>query len=143
MNAAELLKSAYEVAREERLLRNKKKLEELGLLEQKKEVEEKDDVVEPKAKLGKKRVKTPVDPSTLRRSKRMQGLTPEGTKIEKEKTTKSKKKKEDANDDLDGEDVEEEEEEEGDDYELAETVTELVVLIVHQLLTLSRYLSLA
>lgn len=73
--AGELLKSAYEVAREERLRRNRAQLEFLGLGDE----SDASRPVSPRLKKSRKLVKT--EPS--RRSKRTQGLTPEGDVVER------------------------------------------------------------
>jgi hypothetical protein len=73
--AEELLKNAYEVARELRVQRNKKIMQELGLHSEQ-ENDHEDEAILSK----KKKVRVKAEPS--RRSKRVQGLTPEGGKIE-------------------------------------------------------------
>lgn len=94
VSAETLLKSAYEVAREQRLARNRKVMEELGLASatpcelQPRASPIGDEIAdaqtikpEPKPKIQKsKRPKQ--EPS--RRSKRVQGLTPEGAPLEDE-----------------------------------------------------------
>ena len=83
--AEELLKSAYEVAREQRLQRNRKVMEELGLTQ-----ELADNNNESGTATGAnedknvipKRSKARVRQEATRRSKRVQGLTPQGEPIE-------------------------------------------------------------
>ena len=111
MAAAEsLLKSAYEVARENRLKRNRQVMLELGLVgTEQQQVSHQ----ESKSHVKKQKKREPLEPQ--RRSKRVQGLNPEGEKMEQ------KEKEEEG-----------EEEEEEDDFSVRMQVKIARLIALHE-----------
>lgn len=74
--ATALLKSAYEIAREERIKRNAQVMESLGLNAGGGNEEQQEETAAPKAKSPKPKLEP------TRQSKRVRGLGPDGTKVE-------------------------------------------------------------
>jgi hypothetical protein len=79
--ASELLKSAYEIARDARMQRNAQVMQSLGLASSSGAGEEEADPTKSSAKLPREK-KPPLEPT--RQSKRARGLGPDGEELQEE-----------------------------------------------------------